>query len=96
MADWQLEHRGDGKFVLRGDLAFETAQQILQTSEPLFSGYESIHVDLSGVNSADSAGLALMLEWKARARHKGVSIDFVNVPQSLTAIAKTTEVDNLI
>lgn len=96
MTDWQLEHSGDGNFVLRGDLAFETAQQILLKSETLFGEHQSIHVDLSEVRTADSAGLALMLEWKARARRKGASIQFENVPKSLTAIAKTTEVGNLI
>lgn len=96
MTDWKLEHRGDGGFALQGDVSFETAQQILDKSAALFRDHESIRVDLGEVNKADSAGLALMLEWKAQARRRGAAIEFSNVPDSLTAIAKTTEVGNLI
>ena len=96
MTDTPLEHQGDGRFVLRGDLAFETAQQVLRKSEPLFRDHDAIRVDLSNVEKADSAGLALLLEWKARARQNGTSIEFENIPESLAAIAKTTEVGKLI
>ena len=48
------------------------------------------------VDDADSAGLALLLEWKARAQRVAGDIRFVGVPESLIAIAQTTEVSDLI
>ena len=96
VTDWHLEHRGDGRFGLGGDVSFETAQQVLEKSESLFRDHDVIRVDLGEVSTADSAGLALLLEWKARARQRGASIEFANIPEGLAAIAKTTEVGKLL
>ena len=55
-----------------------------------------IEVDLAGVTRADSAGLALLLEWVTWANHTVREIRFVDVPARVTAIAKTTEVNELL
>ena len=77
-------------------MSFDTADRILESSRRLFGDYAGLEVDLSQVNDADSAGLALLIEWKSLAIQRGGSIDFVGVPKSLLAIAQTTEVSDLI
>ena len=52
-------------------------------------------MDLSGVRNADSAGLALLLEWITWANHTVREIRFTGMPEKLLAIAKTSEVENL-
>lgn len=77
-------------------MSFATAADILRASEQSFGQFKKLELDLSQVARADSAGLALLLEWKAQARQRATQIDYVGIPESLLAIAKTTEVSELI
>jgi phospholipid transport system transporter-binding protein len=96
MSNFDLKETGHGGFVLVGDMSFETADEILRFSEKVFGQYADVRVDFSQVGKADSAGLALLIEWKARATRRSEKIVYVNVPDSLLAIAKTSEVSDLI
>ena len=96
MADYELKDNGDGQFSLTGQMTFDTAERILDKSERPFEQHTRIEVDLSGVTKADSAGLALLLEWVTWANHTVREIRFVDVPARVTAIAKTTEVNELL
>ncbi len=96
MSKFELNERADGRFELIGDMSFATASDILRISEQSFSGHQALEIDLSQVTRADSAGLALLLEWKAQARQRASEIKFVGIPDSLVAIAQTTEVSHLI
>lgn len=96
MSNFELKEIEDGSFVLIGDMSFATADEILHFSEAVFGRYANVQVDLSQVGKADSAGLALLLEWKSQASQRSGSIVYLNVPDSLIAIAKTSEVSDLI
>ncbi len=96
MSEFDFQDQGEGRFSLSGDMSFETANQILKSSERLFRKHAALEIDLSGVGKADSAGLALMLEWKAQAGQRGAPIQFIDIPESLLAVAKTSEVSELI
>lgn len=96
MNSFAFEDRGEGRFAVEGELSFGTANTILRTSERQFALHKDLEVDLSGVERTDSAGLALLLEWKAQVEERGGSIRFVGVPGNLLAIARTTEVVDLI
>jgi phospholipid transport system transporter-binding protein len=96
MNEFTLEDRGGGKFALSGKMTFHTAGQILRSSEDVFEPHTRIEVDLSGVTHTDSAGLALLLEWITWANHTVREIRYVGTPEKIDAIAKTTEVDNLL
>lgn len=94
--DYELEETGEGKFELSGVMGFSTADQILRRSERLFEEHTRIEVDLGGVTQTDSAGLALLLEWITWANHTVREIRFHNTPEKITAIARTTEVEDLL
>ena len=96
VTDFEIQDLGDGRFTLSGEMSFNTADRILRSSEALFGDHASVELDMSSVSKADSAGLALLLEWKSRALARQSSIRFVAVPESLLAIARTTEVRDLI
>ena len=96
MSGYELKDEGDGRFVLSGDLTFATAEQILRQSEKPFEDHTRIEVDLGGVEKADSAGLALLLEWITWANHTVREIRYVDVPERVLAIARTTEVEPLL
>lgn len=94
--NFELEDLGDGRFVLTGDMTFETAERILRASQAPFEEHTRIEVDLSGIEKADSAGLALLLEWITWANHTVREIRFSEMPERVLAIARTTEVDSLL
>lgn len=96
MADFTLEDRGEGKFVLSGEMSFDTAERILKRSEAPFEEHTQLEIDLSGLTLSDSAGLALLLEWVTWANHTVREIRFTGLPERIMAIAKTTEVDRLL
>ncbi len=96
MSDFKLEDLGEGRFVLSGEMTFDTAERILHASEEPFEEHTRIEVDLSGVEKADSAGLALLLEWITWANHTVREIRFNDMPERVLAIARTTEVENLL
>jgi phospholipid transport system transporter-binding protein len=96
VTDFELHEEGEGRFALQGDMSFETANQILKASEAVFAQHATIQVDLSKVGTADSAGLALLLEWKAQVAARGASIQFIGMPDSLASVARTSEVTDLL
>lgn len=96
MSEFTIEDLGEGRFAVSGDMTFDTAEKILRVSEGAFEEHTQLEIDLAGVAESDSAGLALLLEWVTWANHSVREIRFVNVPDRLHAIARTTEVEPLL
>ena len=96
MADFEIQDLGDGKFAVSGAMTFATAEKILRTSEEPFEEHSQLEIDLSGITASDSAGLALLLEWVTWANHSVREIHFKNMPEKIIAIARTTEVEQLL
>jgi phospholipid transport system transporter-binding protein len=92
----RLESLGTGRFRVSGVLDASTATAVLEESESRFEQAPEIHVDLGGVGESDSAGLALLIEWLRQARHARKPIHFVNVPAQIEALARISEVEELI
>lgn len=96
MSRARLESLGEGRFHVSGVLDASTATQILEQSESPFAEAPQIEVDLGGVGESDSAGLALLIEWMRIARQSGRQIHFANVPAQIEALARISEVEDLI
>ena len=96
MSKFELKDLGEGHFALNGEMTFETAERILMTSEEPFEQHTRIEVDLAGITRSDSAGLALLLEWITWANHTVREIRFLSMPERILAIARTTEVEQLL
>ena len=77
-------------------MPFGSVNQILDESLDMFDEHHSIEVDSSGFTKSDSAGLALLLEWITWANHNVREIRFLQTPEKIEAIAKTTEVSDLL
>ena len=92
----QLADLGGGRFAVRSELTFKSATDILEQSKRLFAEYERISVDMSDVQDADSAGLALLIEWVSWARRFDREIVYENIPQQILAIAQISEVTDLL
>jgi phospholipid transport system transporter-binding protein len=92
----ELEPLGGGRFALRGWLSYRTARAALEKSASVFADTRVIKVDLSGVTDADSAGLALLIEWVSWARAQHREIRFFELPGEIRAIARICEVEEVL
>lgn len=92
----KLDALGGGRFRVSGVLDATTAGEVLRQSEQRFADAERLDVDLGGVAESDSAGLALLIEWVRWARQGQRQICFANVPAQINALAKISEVEDLL
>jgi phospholipid transport system transporter-binding protein len=92
----KLESLGNGQFRVSGVLDASTAREVMEQSESRFAQSKEIDIDLGGVGESDSAGLALLIEWLRAARQGGQAIRFANVPAQIEALARISEVEDLI
>jgi len=92
----RLESLGAGRFRVSGVLDASTAREVLEGSEARFEQFAGLDIDLGGVGESDSAGLALLIEWLRLARQWQKEIRFENVPAQIEALARISEVEDLI
>jgi len=87
-----------GRVVVTGELTFGTAREARQIGVLVLesSRADRIVVDCSAVTRADSAGLAVLLDWLAWGRRRSKPLSLQNLPASLIAIARISEVDGLL
>lgn len=96
MDEARLIDDGDGKFRVVGEMTFETSPVLLDRSEKLFAPHSLIRVDLTEVQRADSAGLALMIEWITWANRTVREIRFDNIPDMIMNIARISEIEDML
>jgi phospholipid transport system transporter-binding protein len=87
-----------GRIVVTGELTFASARDARQLGLLVLEGStaRALAIDCSGVTRADSAGLAVLLDWLAWGRRKSRKVTLENLPASLVAIAKISEIDGLL
>lgn len=92
----RLEPRGDGRFALSGEVGFGNAAELLAEGLQRFGAEGPVEVDLGGVTHADSAGVALLIEWVASLRGAGRELRFSAIPRQVLAIARLGGVDEFL
>jgi len=96
MAEARFTNMGGGHWLLEGELDFTTVPSVLRHAGGDMRGVSGIRVDLKGVTRADSAGLALLVEWLRESERAGLSISFVNVPAQLLSIARVCGLEKIL
>ncbi len=93
-----ISEPSSGRVVVSGELTFATARDARHIGLLVLesSGAQRIVVDCGAVTRADSAGLAVLLDWLAWGRRKSRVLTLENLPASLVAIARISEVDGLL
>lgn len=90
-----MELGEDGCARLAGELTFESVPALyLQAQNAIPKNLVS--VDLSGITAADSAGLALLLEWQASRNDELEQLKFTHAPSSLISLASLSEATELL
>jgi phospholipid transport system transporter-binding protein len=87
----------DGRIVVSGPLTFQSVPPLVsQAGVWLQQNDREFNVDLSGVSRADSAGVALLLEWwntlHAAQRH----LTYVGVPSQVETFIRINGLDSIL
>jgi phospholipid transport system transporter-binding protein len=85
-----------GRLEARGAMSYESAARALQTGLELMPHGQPCTVDLSRVTEADSAGLAVLVEWLATARKRGTAIHYEGIPAQILAVARISDLEDLL
>lgn len=91
-----LREAGKDRFALSGPLTFDSVPSLLDVGFRLFKERTSVTLDLGEVTRADSAGLALMVEWIREANQRNATIHFENIPSQMLAIARTSRLEHVL
>jgi phospholipid transport system transporter-binding protein len=96
--DPQVTIASPGHISVGSALTFETARRVCEAGVECFvsDGSPTIVVDCSAVPNADSAGLAVLIEWRRWAHQQGRHLKFSNLPAQISAIAHLSEVSEVL
>lgn len=92
----QIASAGDGRVAISGDLTFETVSTLRERGVELLGREGDVTLDLNAVTRADSAGLALMIEWLKQAKRRDATLQVVNMPEQMLAIARMSKLDEVL
>jgi len=96
VARFAIEAAGPGRLAASGELTFETAAQALQQGTQRMKGGNAWVLDLARVESGDSAGVAVLLDWLASAQARGASLRYESIPAQMLAIARISDLEDLL
>jgi len=83
--------RGDGHFEVTGQLTFQTVPEVQTLAARLLpTDGRDVTIDLQGVTLADSAGLALLIEWMQLARRTRILLNFRNIPDQMRELIRVS------
>jgi phospholipid transport system transporter-binding protein len=92
-----LEVGEDGTVRLIGVLTFESVPALYREMERRLPASGPVtSIDLSKIEAADSAGLALLLEWQSRQRPRGRELTMTGAPENLRHLARLCEAVELL
>lgn len=92
-----LEKINDQEYVLSGELTMQNVAKISQDTAALLNTMSGeVSIDLSKIDRADSAGLALLIDWLRIARRRNFSLHFEQLPEQLMQIASVCELDSVL
>jgi len=95
MAAATAERDGDTLRV-GGELNFASVVDLWRATGPLFATDPPARVDLGGVSHANSAGVALLVDWLSQARDRQRELVFLNVPAQMRAIIQVADLDTVL
>jgi phospholipid transport system transporter-binding protein len=94
----ELTETSPGQFAARGAITFATARIAREKGLAVLGAANSkdIHVDCGGISASDSAGMTVLLDWLAYAKCSGRSLHYGNLPGQVEAIARISDVLELL
>lgn len=85
-----------GQAKLAGELNFDNVLTIRQTGLDYLTKASSANFDFAQLKKADSAGVALLLEWWRAATLQKKQLRFTNLPEGMQALINVSSLDEVI
>jgi len=96
-ASFQLSQPAPETLAVSGALTFATAGDALGAARSELDSHRDVaRLDLSGLGTVDSAGLATVLALLAHARSQGRTLAVTQAPAGLLALARVSGVEALL
>jgi len=89
-----LQVVGD-RWTVSGAITMDSVVGLLAASASLAMPPAGV-VDLEHIDRVDSAGVALLLDWKRRAAAEGTPLQFSGVPQNMMSLALLYGVEDML
>lgn len=86
---------GGARWTYAGALTFANAEAVLDSTGSLPLPSSGV-ADLSGLEHADSAALAVLLALRRRAAAEGQTLAFASVPDSIVSLARVYGIDTIV
>jgi phospholipid transport system transporter-binding protein len=96
MASFAIAPGEAGRLVATGELSFATAAHALQQGNGLIGRGGRWVIDLSRIESGDSAGIAVLVEWLATAHAVDATVRYEGIPAQMLAIARISDLEELL
>ncbi|MEW9573489.1 lipid asymmetry maintenance protein MlaB [Rhodanobacter sp. Si-c] len=93
---FRLDRSEPGTLAVSGTLGFATATEALRVLNEALRAGGRARIDLAGVRSCDSAGLACVLAVLAAAGERGQTVSLQHVPDGLRTLARVSGVEALL
>jgi phospholipid transport system transporter-binding protein len=93
---FSIQRMSDGRLEASGVLGYVTAVRALPAGLDLIPQGATCTIDLSKITEADSAGLAVLVEWLATAKSRDTVIRYQGIPAQILAVARISDLESLL
>ncbi len=93
MQKFKFSKQADGSFFVEGSLTFSSISKKTIPDFDFLKQSKEVCINLKKVTHADSAGLALVLEWIKHSKQNKTKLFFKNIPQQLSTLASLSGLD---
>lgn len=83
---------------INGDLVYATVSDLVNSSNAMLQQFEgtTINIDCSNLSRLDSAGIALLLEWKRWSLKNNKTFRMVGVKEKATSLISTYKLADIL
>lgn len=93
---FSLESDTLGTLRVSGAISFANAGKALGQAPQVLRNGKALDLDLSALENADSATLAVLIAWSAQARRQGSTLRYLRAPPGLRNLAHLCDVEDLL
>ncbi len=94
--DVGLNYHGHGNFSLSSRADFSNVGRLLVNGQEQFIGHKEITIDVADADCANTAGLALLIEWTTWCQSKGIKLVYEKPQDNLLEIVRVNDVEQVL
>ena len=91
-----LNYHGHGNFSLSSRADFSNVGRLLVNGQEQFIGHKEITIDVADADCANTAGLALLIEWTTWCQSKGIKLVYEKPQDNLLEIVRVNDVEQVL